>query len=179
VLGKHSGRAALNKKLKDLGFKVEKDKLIKIFADFKKLADKKKKVYDEDVIALIEKDMGRRDGFELKNFEVHTTPAGSRGKVTLKKGNKSFKGEAHGDGPVDSVLKAVEVVSGRKGKLTDYSVKSITVGKDAQGEVRLTAAFGKKVYAGVSSSTDIIEASILAYISALNKLELLDGKKDK
>ncbi len=177
VLGKHSGRAALDKKLKDLGFQVEKDKLNKIFADFKKLADKKKKIYDEDIIALIEKDMGRREGFELKNFEVHTTPAGSKGKVTLKKGGKTFTGEASGDGPVDSVLKAVEAVSGRKGKLTDYSVKSITVGKDAQGEVRLRAAFGKKVFAGVSSSTDIIEASILAYISALNKLELPNIKK--
>ncbi|MCD6312076.1 MAG: 2-isopropylmalate synthase [Elusimicrobia bacterium] len=178
VLGKHSGRAALDKKLKELGFQVEKDKLNKIFADFKKLADKKKKIYDEDIIALIEKDMGRREGFELKNFEVHTTPAGSKGRVTLKKSGKVFKGEASGDGPVDSVLKAVEAVSGRKSKLTDYSVKSITVGKDAQGEVRLRAAFGKKVFAGVSSSTDIIEASILAYISAVNKLELQNVKKE-
>jgi len=96
--------------------------------------------------------------------------------VTLKKAGKIFKGEAAGDGPVDSVLKAVEAVSGRKGVLTDYQVKSITVGKDAQGEVRLRAAFGKKVLAGVSSSTDIIEASILAYLSALNKLELRNIK---
>jgi len=176
VLGKHSGRAALAKKFKDMGFQVAGDKLDAIFAEFKKLADKKKKVYDEDIIALIEKDMGRRDGFELKNFEVHTTPSGSKGKVTLKKAGKIFKGEAAGDGPVDSVLKAVEAVSGRKGVLTDYQVKSITVGKDAQGEVRLRAAFGKKVLAGVSSSTDIIEASILAYLSALNKLELRNIK---
>ncbi|MEA2081748.1 MAG: 2-isopropylmalate synthase [Elusimicrobiota bacterium] len=177
VLGKHSGRAALDKKLKELGFLVEKDKLSEIFKAFKKLADKKKKIYDEDIIALIEKDMGRRDGFELKNFEVHTTPAGSKGRVTLKKGGKIFKGEASGDGPVDSVFKAVEAVSGRKGKLADYQVKSITVGKDAQGEARLRVAFGKKVLAGVSSSTDIIEASILAYISALNKFELKKSKK--
>jgi len=173
VLGKHSGRAGVAKKIKDLGFNIPAQQLDDIFADFKQLADKKKKIYDDDIIALLEKTLGKKEGYELKTFKVTTGPGSSWGLVKLKKKGKIYTGKSSGNGPVDSVLKAVDSISRKKGKLIDYSVNAITMGKDAQGEVRLTVSFGGKKYFGSSSSTDIIEASILAYLSALNKLKTL------
>jgi len=172
VLGKHSGRAALAKKVKEQGFNVPKERINKIFAAFKRLADKKKKVYDDDIVALLEKDFGKREGYELESFDVLTGASGQHAVVKLKKNKKVLTGNASGDGPVDSVLKAVDSVTGLPGRLLNYSVNAITTGKDAQGEVRLTVSFGKKKFLGSSSSTDIIEASILAYLSALNKTGL-------
>ncbi|MFH1353528.1 MAG: 2-isopropylmalate synthase [bacterium] len=169
VLGKHSGRAALAKKIKEQGFNVSKKQINKIFADFKRLADKKKKVYDDDIVALLEKDFGKREGYELESFDVLTGESGQHATVKLRKDKKVLTGTASGDGPVDSVLKAVDSVTRRPGRLLNYSVNAITTGKDAQGEVRLTVSFGKKKFLGSSSSTDIIEASVLAYLSALNK----------
>jgi len=169
VLGRHSGRAALAKRIKEQGFTISKGKVDKIFTAFKKLADKKKKIYDDDIVALLEKDFGKREGYELESFDVLTGAAGQKGTVRLKKNKKIFSGSASGDGPVDSVLKAVDSITGRPGRLINYSVNAITTGKDAQGEVRLTVSFGKKKFFGSSSSTDIIEATILAYLSALNK----------
>ncbi len=171
VLGKHSGRAALLKRAKELGFNLSHRQLDKIFAEFKRLADKKKNVYDDDIVALLKKDVGVGPrGYELESFEVVTGKLNPIALVKLKKSGRVFTGTATGDGPVDSVLKAIDSISGKSGKLLDYSVNAVTKGKDAQGEVRLTAQFGSAVTSGVSSSTDIIEASILAYISALNKI---------
>ncbi|MCD6413335.1 MAG: 2-isopropylmalate synthase [Elusimicrobia bacterium] len=178
VLGKHSGRAALLKRARDLGFKLSQRQLNKVFAEFKRLADKKKNVYDDDIVALLEKDFGgRSSGYELESFEVVTGKLNPIALVKLKKAGKIFTGTATGDGPVDSALKAIDSISGKSGKLLDYFVNAITKGKDAQGEVRLTVQFNGEKVSGISSSTDIIEASILAYISALNKVVGAGRKK--
>jgi len=177
ILGKHSGRAALKRKIEELGFRLNEEQLNKVFRDFKKLADKKKKIFDDDIVALMGKEFTKKTAWQLLYFDVKTSSKGAQAEVHLEKNGKKFRGKAKGDGPVDSVLKAVDSVTKTKGKLIDYSVNAITMGKDAQGEVRLTVEINKKRFFGSSSSTDIIEASILAYLSALTKYKLRDFRK--
>jgi 2-isopropylmalate synthase len=173
VLGKHSGRHALAKRLKELGFILSEAKVNEVFRNFKALADKKKELYDDDLIALAEEKNreGRRD-YELVSVEVltgtHVTP---RAEVQIKHKKKLRKAASKGDGPVDACFKAVDKMTGLKGKLLDYRIQSVTSGKDALGEVNIKVRIKNKMLSGQGASTDIIEASVKAYLDAINKLK--------
>jgi 2-isopropylmalate synthase len=175
VLGKHSGRHALKERLKELGFKLSDTEIEKINTRFKELADKKKNIFDDDLIAIVEdeiklvKPVWILDGFEI-NSGTKITPSA---KVELKYKNKISFGQSTGDGPVDACFKAVDKITGIKGELQDYRIEAVTKGKDALGEVSLKLKAKGKVVTARGSSTDIIEASVRAYINALNKIESL------
>jgi len=172
VLGKHSGRHALKKRLKELGFKLNKKKIDEIFEKFKKLADKKKEIFDEDLIALVEEEFRKREKrWELVSVKVVTgTQAPPEATVKLNYKKKTMEATSGGDGPVDACFKAIDKITKIRTKLLNYKLEAITRGKDAQGLARLEIKVKDKIYSGVGTSTDILEASAKAYLDALNKI---------
>lgn len=171
VMGKHSGRAALANRLKALGCPVNDSKLNDIFKKFKDLADKKKEVFDDDLLALAEEELRTATrAYELISLHVSTgtdiIPSASV-KIKLKGGIKAAS--STGDGPVDACYKAVDKITGIKTKLTGYEIESLTRGQDAQGLVRVEIKVGEMIAGGRGASTDILEASVKAYLDALNK----------
>ena len=172
VMGKHSGRAALAARLKDLGFALDEGALGKAFKRFKDLADKKKDVYDEDLIAIVKDDIAHvPETYHLDYLHmISGTGIIPSATVRLKKDEQVFQDSGVGDGPVDAVLNAIDAITGTKGKLLDYQLRAVTSGKDAIGEVSVKVDFeGTEVF-GKGSSTDVIEASARAYVNALNRL---------
>lgn len=174
VLGKHSGRHAFNERLKSLGFHLNKAQLDKAFMRFKQLADKKKNIFDDDLMAIVEEEIRIiKPLWRLVSFQVDSgTQIIPKATVRLKCRNKSFEESSSGDGPVDACFKAVDKITGVKGELLDYRLEAVTRGKDALGEVSLRIKLKTRIYSGRGSSTDIIEASILAYLNAVNKYAL-------
>lgn len=172
VLGKHSGRHAFFERLKTLGFTLSPEELERAFARFKELADKKKEVFDEDLIAIVEEELPAvAEVYKLEY--VHTT-AGSNtvptATIRLSCGGKVIQDAACGDGPVDACYKTIDRMTGISPQLLDYSLRSVTIGKDALGEATVRLRYKTIEVTGRGTSTDIIEASAKAYINAINRL---------
>ena len=172
VLGKHSGKHALNVRLRRLGYDLKGADIDKAFARFKKVADKKKAVYDDDLKAIVEDEI--REVPEIYQLlHLHITsgtqqlPAAT---VRLKAGKQKAESQATGDGPVDACYKAVDKITGVRGRLLDYSIRSITSGKDALGEAYIKVRVKNQIVSGRGTSTDVIEASVKAYLNAMNKV---------
>lgn len=172
VLGKHSGRHALSKRLKDLGFKLKKDRINVIFQRFKELADKKKEIFDDDLIALTEEEIREKKIVcELVSVKVITgTDIIPQATVNVKYKDKTCEAKSTGDGPVDACYKAIDQITKVKTRLISYKLEAITKGKDAQGLVRVEIEARNKTVMGRGSSTDILEASAKAYLDAVNKV---------
>ena len=175
VLGKHSGRHALRERVKDLGYHLTDDQLQRVYEAFKLLADRKKTIYDADVEALAEAEIHK--GPAVWTLEAVTCNAGSgtipSAAVCLWHQAGAVHSEASlGDGPVDAVFKAIERITGIDVTLRDYRVRSVTVGEDAQGEAQVEAEYNGKSIRGRGVSTDIIEASALAFLQVINRIAL-------
>ncbi|MGD0335500.1 MAG: 2-isopropylmalate synthase [Candidatus Omnitrophota bacterium] len=173
VLGKHSGRHALGERLKELGFILNTEQLEKVSGRFKELADKKKNIFDDDLISIVEDEIKVvKPVWKLESFEINSgtkiTPVAV---VHLKYKNKLQSAKSSGDGPVDACFKAIDKITGTKCELQDYRIEAVTKGKDALGEVSLKLKAKGKVVTARGSSTDIIESSVRAYVNALNKIE--------
>ena len=182
VMGKHSGRHAFASKLENMGYNFDAEKINLLFIKFKDLADKKKTIFDEDIEALIDDEMKdkNRDIINLLYFNVtsgnNTIPTATL-KVTKKisKNGKIteeiFQEAACGDGPIDAVYKAIDKIVGLNIKLEDYNIRAISGGKDAIGEVIVKiSSDGENIVIGRGTSTDVVEASLKAYIDAVNKI---------
>ncbi|MCF7870132.1 MAG: 2-isopropylmalate synthase [Candidatus Omnitrophica bacterium] len=170
VLGKHSGRHALAKRLKKLGFVFEKKKNDLLFKKFKSLADKKKEVFDEDLIALAEEETKPRiQAYKLVSVAINTGKNLPQASVKIRYKRKILKEKAFGDGPVDSCYKAIDKITGVKAKLLNYKLDAVTRGKDAQGRAKVELKIKGKLIVGRGSSTDILEASVKAYLDAINR----------
>ncbi|HCF94729.1 MAG: 2-isopropylmalate synthase [Verrucomicrobiota bacterium] len=174
VLGKHSGRHAFRARLEHLGYQLDEEEIQKAFIQFKALADKKKLIYDEDLIALAEHGMSEIPETYTLDYLSATSGAGvvPTATVRLKKSNADLQQDAAcGDGPVDAALNTIERITGVEGRLVEYSIRSVTMGKDALGEVSLKARFAgnDRLIPGKAASTDIIEASAKAYLHAINR----------
>ncbi|KPK81905.1 MAG: 2-isopropylmalate synthase [Phycisphaerae bacterium SM23_33] len=171
VLGKHSGRHALKERIEAMGHSLDDSQLNEVFERFKALADKKKDIFDADVEALIDQQLGAQA--EVWTLDGVQTTAGSNAiptaTVTLTREGESFTDAATGDGPVDAIYEAIGRITGMRLALRDYSLRALTSGKDAQGEVTIEVEHeGRKLRArGVS--TDIVEASAKAYLAAVNR----------
>lgn len=173
ILGKHSGRHAFESRLAELGFELTGEELESCFIKFKDLCDKKKDITDKDIEALARNlQPAETDGYKLERFSVHAgNYTTATAVVTLKKGEVSWEEVALGDGPVDAAFKAVDkIISPPSHSFENYSIHSVSEGKDTLGEVLITLRTGDRIFNGRGLSTDIIEASILSYINALNKL---------
>ena len=171
ILGKHSGRHAFRERLKKLGFVLTEKHVEKAFSRFKMLADQKKYVFDEDIEAIIEDEIAKVPlTWELAHLAIRSeTGKPPQATVRLKKGGKVKQAESSGDGPVDACYKAVEKVTGLKVRLSNYTIQAVTGGKDALGEVSIKLAFKGREITGRGASTDIIEASVKAYLQAINR----------
>ena len=174
VLGKHSGRAALSDRARALGYHLTGEQLQTVFNEFKELADKKKDIYDGDIAALIEQQLhsGDETVWELESFNV-TSGTGMEPTVrlTLRRGSESITEETHeGDGPIDAAFWATEKITGVKLICKDYQVRSATLGRDAQGEAMLEVEHEGRLYRGRGVSTDTVEATIKAILSAVNRI---------
>ena len=172
VLGKHSGRHALAARLKDLGFDLSGSDLDRAFRKFKDLADRKKEVFDDDLITIVtDEAIQGHETYALEYLHVISgTGVVPSATVKLRREDQVFQDSGVGDGPVDAVVVAIEAITGLKGRLLDYSLRSATSGKDAIGEVSMKIDFDGTVVSGRGSSTDVIEASARAYLSALNRV---------
>jgi 2-isopropylmalate synthase len=172
VLGKHSGRHAFRDRMQSLGHHLDDATFQAVFDDFIALADKKKDIYDSDLVALIEDRLGAtQEKWTLVSFH---TSAGSGAIPTatleLASGGETFRDAATGDGPIDAVFRAMERILGITTRLEDFQVRSVSSGKDALGEVSVVVVSGDRKFHGKGVSTDIIEASTRAYLKALNKV---------
>jgi 2-isopropylmalate synthase len=176
VLGKHSGRHAFVARLRELGLDLTDVDMNRAFERFKALADSKKHVYDEDLIALIAQEsvrgQGVRDRYELVYLNVTSSSmAVPHATVKLRIDGEEVLGHGTGDGMVDACYRVISDLTGQHPQLQRYAVKAITGGTDALGEVTCLVFEDGHTVTGQGSHTDIIQASALAYVNALNKLE--------
>ncbi|MEW6675192.1 MAG: 2-isopropylmalate synthase [Nitrospirota bacterium] len=172
VLGKHSGRHAFKTRLKELGYVLTDEELNKAFERFKRLADQKKDIFDEDIEALVSEEVTTiPETYSLIDLSVSS---GINQKPTavvkLKVGENVINRMEYGDGPVDATYKAIASITNTKSNLLKFEVKSISGGTDALGEVTVSLEEGGRTVRGHGADTDIIVASAKAYINALNKL---------
>ncbi|MSR67125.1 MAG: 2-isopropylmalate synthase [Pedosphaera sp.] len=174
-LTKHSGRAAVVVRLKHLGFKLEEADINALFIRFKEVGDKKKFVYDDDLASLVDGQIAKvPEIWTLHQLAVTagnlTVPTATVGLSKAGKDATILREAAIGDGPVDAAVKAIDRITGVRGELKDYSLRAVSEGEDALGEVTLKADFGDgELITGKGASTDIIEASARAYLNALNR----------
>ena len=173
VLGKHSGRHAFRERVDELGFSLDEVELNRCFQEFKSLADRKKEMYDADIEALIMNTEAESTG-PWAIDELHITAGtGSIAAAAVrmhKQDGTQIDEAAVGDGPVEAAFKAVERATGVDAELTNFEVRSVTVGEDAQGEVTLTVSHEDENYRGHGVSTDIVEAAARAYVEVVNRI---------
>ena len=178
VMGKHSGRHAFAEKLRELGYELGDNAFQDAFRRFKDLADKKKLVYDEDIVAIVDDEMAHADD-RIKVVAL-TVIAGTGGPqkatITLDVDGHQHTAEASGDGPVDATFKAIKSVIGEGPKLLLYQVHAVTVGTDAQAEVSVRLEEEGSTVTGRGADTDTLVASARAYVSAVNRLALTRGR---
>ncbi|HAD29336.1 MAG TPA: 2-isopropylmalate synthase [Rhodobacteraceae bacterium] len=173
VLGKHSGRAALRAKLADLGFELGDNQLKDIFVRFKALADRKKEVFEDDLIALMsdEATNAEHDRIKVRSLRVVCgTDSPQEADLTLTIDGKDQSVKATGDGPVDATFNAVKTLFKHEARLQLYNVAAVTEGTDAQATVSVRMEEDGKIAVGSSADTDTVVASCKAYVNALNKL---------
>jgi len=172
VLGKHSGRHALSERIRELGFEVSGSELNRVFGEFKRLADLKKTVYDEDIEALVTQNAPGKGRYVLLSMNVvsgtNTVPTAT---VVMEIDGEEIR-EAHfGDGPVDAALNTIKRITQSNCTLTQFKVNAITGGTDAQGEVTVSVEENGKTATGRSTDPDIVMASAKAFVAALNRME--------
>jgi 2-isopropylmalate synthase len=180
VLGKHSGRAAFKDRIVQLGYRLSDEQIEAAFARFKALADRKKEVFDEDIEALVDEQLEVTRGvWELVSLQVTAgSTAVPTATVTLRDTNGEHVTDASvGDGPVDAIYSAITRLTGVKMNLLDYRIRSVTRGKEAQGEVSIEAEHNDAKVHGRGLSTDILEASARAYLHAINRLRSQETRK--
>ena len=171
VLGKHSGRHALAKRYSELGYDLSKEELNQAYKFFTDLADKKKSIYDADLIAILQDEVIEiPETFVLECIQIvsgsRLTPTAT---IRLRKDDKIIEDSSIGDGPVDAACNAIDRITNVKGKLLNYSLTAVTKGKDAMGEVLVQIECEGSSFVGRSASTDIVEASAKAYLNAVNR----------
>ncbi len=182
VLTARSGKHALKHRLEYLGYKIEENKLAEVYEKFLAIADKKKEVFDEDLVRMMEGDLKNVSGIYSLDYIYVAT--GNRivptATLEISHDGKTYTKAATGDGPVDAMYKAINEITGEKEiKLTDYQIKAVTKGTEALGEVTVRVEKSGKEVTGRGASTDILEASAKAYIAAITKLQKEKGKKIK
>lgn len=171
VLGKHSGRHALRQRYGELGYDLTPEELDRAYVEFSQLADQKKEIYDEELIAILEQgSVWSDEDYLLVGLHVSSgTGVRPTATIELKRGERTYVDSATGDGPVDAAYRAMERIIGIEGTLTEYSLKSVSLGHDAIGEAFVRVAFDGVQYNGRAVSTDVIAGSAKAYLEAINR----------
>lgn len=173
VLGKHSGRHAFRERVEQLGFSLNDDELNRAFDDFKRLADRKKELFDGDIEAIIMNAGDTRPGpWSIEELQITAGSAtiASAAVRLVHEDGRIIDEAAVGDGPVEAAFKAMERGVGFEMQLRNFEVRSVSMGEDAQGEVTVTVEYNGHTYRGNGVSTDIVEAGALAYLEVINRV---------
>jgi 2-isopropylmalate synthase len=173
AMGKHSGRAALRSKMRELGYDLADNQLNDTFVRFKALADRKKEIYDDDLIALVADQATNTDSdfLQVKRLRVVCGTEGPQeAELTLSIDGVDHSIDATGDGPVDAAFNCVKMLFPHKARLQLYQVHAVTEGTDAQATVSVRIEEDGRIATGQSADTDTVVASLKAYVNALNRL---------
>ncbi|MGE3747553.1 MAG: 2-isopropylmalate synthase, partial [Sphingomonadaceae bacterium] len=178
VMGKHSGRAAFRQKLEELGYQLGDNAFQDAFARFKALADAKKAVFDEDIVALVDDEVLRgHDRIQVKDVEIHCGTGPARAILTLEIEGEEKTAATRGTGPVDALFAAIrEIVPHDQSALERYEVHAVTGGTDAQAEVSVLLSENGRTTRGRGAHHDTLVASARAYVNALNKMLVKRGR---
>jgi len=175
ILGKHSGRHAFIQRLSELDIQLGEEDLEKAFERFKNLAEKKGAINEHDLRAIVTDEI--RDVEEFYVLEQYRVESGSdinaSSSITIKTEGKTRQASAEGDGPIDASFKAIDRITGLNLELVEYNIEAVSEGKDAIGQVKIIASVDNNEVMGSGISTDIVEASIKAYIDAANRLKAI------
>ena len=179
VMGKLSGRHAFRQRLEDLGYKLSEEEINHAFERFKRLADQKKEIYEEDLEVIVSEEIAKMsERVVLKSFHVESgTNKVPKATVELEIDGKLVSHSGTGDGPVDAVYRTIAAMTQTKSKLLMFGVNAITGGTDAQGEVSVRLEEDGRTVSGHGADTDIITAAARAYLNALNKLAYFAAKQ--
>jgi 2-isopropylmalate synthase len=179
VMGKHSGRAAFRSKLEALGYELGDNAFQDAFVRFKALADAKKAVFDEDIVALVDDEVLRgHDSIQVKEVEIHCGTGPARAILTLEVDGVEKTSATRGNGPVDALFNAIrEIVPHEQSMLDRYEVHAVTGGTDAQAEVSVVLSENGRTTRGTGAHHDTMVASVRAYTNALNKMLVKRGKR--
>jgi 2-isopropylmalate synthase len=171
-MGKHSGRHAFREKLKDLGLELGENAVEDTFRRFKDLADKKKEIFDEDILALVDNAVARsNDRIQVMSLKIVCGTEGPQtAELTLQVDGTDRATKATGDGPVDATFRAIRELFPHEARLQLYQVHGVTGGTDAQAEVTVRLDENGRTVNGQGADTDTLVASARAYVNALNKL---------
>ncbi|MHC1751318.1 2-isopropylmalate synthase [Humidesulfovibrio sp.] len=187
VIGKHSGSHAIKSKLVELGYPLDEQQLAVVFAAVKELADKKERVFDEDVEALVlETVYRRRDKYRMKDMSIfsgtHGVPPHAAMVLEVLDGERVVEEKRHsafGEGPVDALFKCIGEMVGYAPALDRFQINAVTGGTDAQATVTVRIAHGAKKSVGRGTNEDILVASAMAFLNALNRLEKMREERDE
>lgn len=177
VMGKHSGRHAFKEKLKELGYELGDNQFQEAFQRFKDLADRKKHVYDEDIAALVDDEMGSSaDRIKLVKMEVVSQTSGQHHcSLTLSIDGTEKQVEVDGDGSVDAIFRAIKQAVGANPHLVLYGVDAVTGGTDAQANAHVRLEMNNRIVSGAASDPDTLVASARAFLNAFNRLMMERG----
>lgn len=172
VLGKHSGKHAFKQRLEELGITLSDKQIASCFEKFKELADRKKEIVDDDIYAIVDdKTFEPSKKFDLVRYQITTgNKVINTTTIQIKVDEELKTCASTGEGPIDACYNAINEITGYDVSLLDYSIRAVTGGRDAIGEVSVRIKYNDKIYIGRGISTDVIESSILAYLSAVNKI---------
>jgi 2-isopropylmalate synthase len=178
VLGKHSGRHAFKDKIKQLGFSLDEEKVSVAFDQFKQLTDRKKEVTDDDLFVIlmdVQTDIKARVQYQLNNFKVEynsaTSPTATVSLVTPK--NDTIEGQGTGNGSVEALYNTIEELIEEEIQLTDFTLSSVGKGKDALAEVHVSMTVNGQPVSGRATAQDVLEASLNAFINAINRVFII------
>ena len=171
VLGKHSGRHALVKRYEDLGYQLTKPELERAYQLFCEVADRKKQVYDEDLLAIINEGFDHiPETFSIRLLQsVSSTEGRSTATVELEKNGEVFHDSATAEGPCDAAFRAIDRITGAPGAILDFAVHTVGPGTDGVAEVTVRARFEGREFTGRSTSHNVVEAAARAYLQSANK----------
>ena len=180
VMGKHSGRAALRSKLRELGYELGDNQLRDVFVRFKALADRKKEITGDDLVALMQDQSSQSDArtLEVVRLRVVAGTEGQSAELTMRVDGQERSAERGGNGPIDAAFNAVKALYPHGARLALYQVHAVTGGTDAQGSVTVRLEEEGRISSGQSSDADTVVASVKAYVTALNRLVVRRGKSD-
>ena len=172
VLTARSGRAALKYRLQVLGVEMTKERLDKVYQDFLKLADKKKEINDDDILLLAGADRNMNNRIKVDYLQV-TSGVGVRSVASLglNISGEHFEAAATGNGPVDAAINALKKIINRKMTLKEFTIQAISKGSDDMGKVHMQVEYNHHMYYGFGANTDIIAASVEAYVDCINKFK--------
>ncbi len=171
VLTARSGRAALKHRLGELGFSLQPEIFERVYNRFIDVADRKKEIGSQDLQSIVEIEISKvPETYTMHSLQIMSgTKMVPLASVTLKRDGQLFTDAATGNGPVDAAFNGIERIIGVSGKLRDYDLKAVTMGRDALGEAMVRVQIGETIYSGIGTSPDVIEASARAYLNAYNR----------